>query len=260
MHIDTPIFSLYAPTVLMNFVPAFQKALRIKPCLQEQLMYDLVRGPMVWISLILFFLGTVFQVFRFLALSRKVSPPTDILLLHPEKAPPRKLSLKWMADRFQQLRNTVLAVHPVTMTVSTIFHLGLVFVPLFLLGHNELIELTFGVSLPSVAESTSDALTCGVLACCAFFLFRRIFLRQVRSITSFNDYLVLALATVPFLSGFLAFHQIGPYRTVMIVHMLSGELMLIAIPFSKLTHMIFFFFNRFIVVNEHTLGRGSRAW
>jgi nitrate reductase gamma subunit len=82
----------------------------------------------------------------------------------------------------------------------------------------------------------------------------------VRAITSFYDYLVLALATVPFLSGFLAFHQIFDYRTVMIVHMLSGELMLMAIPFTKLTHMIFFFLNRFLVVNEHTIGRGSRAW
>ena len=223
-------------------------------------MYDLVRGPMVWVSLIAFFLGTIFQVFRLLSLSRKISPLPNVPLPPPEKAISQKPSFKWIARLLQQVQHTVLAVHPVTMTISTIFHLGLVLVPLFLLGHNELINLTLGVSLPSLAESTSDALTCGVLLCCAFFLLRRIFLRQVRSITTLNDYLMLALASVPFLSGFLAFHQIGPYRTTMIVHMLSGELMLIAIPFSKLTHMIFFFFSRFLVLNEYTLGKGSRSW
>jgi nitrate reductase gamma subunit len=215
---------------------------------------------MVWVSLTAFFLGTIFQVFRLLSLSRKLSPWPNVPLPPPEKGISQKPSFKWIDRLLQQVRHTVLAVHPVTMTISTIFHLGLVLVPLFLLGHNELISLALGVSLPSLAESTSDALTCGVLLCCAFFLFRRIFLRQVRSITTLSDFLVLALATVPFLSGFLAFHQIGPYRTTMIVHMLSGELMLIAIPFSKLTHMIFFFFSRFLVVNEHTLGKGSRAW
>ena len=210
-------------------------------------MYDLVRGPMVWVALVAFFLGTIFQVLRFLSLSRRVGPSAGVPLPQPEKKALQKPSVKWIDHFLQQVRLTVLAVHPVTMTISTIFHLCLVLVPLFLLGHNVLINLAFGVSLPSLAESTSDALTCGVLLCCLFFLLRRIFLRQVRSITTLNDYLMLALVTVPFLSGFLAYHQIGPYRTMMIVHMLSGEVMLIVIPFSKLTHMIFFFFTRFAI-------------
>jgi hypothetical protein len=46
----------------------------------------------------------------------------------------------------------------------------------------------------------------------------------------------------------------------MILHMLFGELMLITIPFTKLIHMIFFFLNRFLIVNEHTLGKGSRVY
>jgi nitrate reductase gamma subunit len=161
---------------------------------------------------------------------------------------------------FKRAGNTILAVSPVTIIVSTVFHVLLIFVPLFLLGHNELIELALGISLPSVSEHASDLLSFLVLLCCAFFLYRRIFLARVRAITSFYDYLVLALATVPFLSGFLAYHQIYDYRMMMIIHMLSGELMIMAIPFTKLTHMIFFFLNRFLVVNEHTLGKGSRSW
>jgi len=223
-------------------------------------MFEIVRGPLVWVSLIVFVVGTVFQILRFYSLSRKAGLLPRVPSLQPAKDEKKKFSIGHILDGVKKSGRTVLAAHPIVITVSTIFHLCLVFVPLFLLGHNELFELTFGFSLPSVSEHISDILTFIVLLCCAFFLFRRIFISKVRAITSFYDYLVLALAAVPFLSGFFAFHQLFDYRTVMIVHMFSGELMLMAIPFTKLTHMIFFFLNRFVVINEHTLWKGSRVW
>lgn len=223
-------------------------------------MYQCLRGPFVWASLILFIIGTIFQIFRFYSLSRKAGPSPRVPLLKPVREEKKGFFRGRIAAILKKAGQTVLAVHPIPITVSTVFHLCLVFVPLFVLGHNDLIELTLGFRLPSVSEQFSDLLTLIVLLCCAFFLFRRIFLSRVRAITTFYDYLVLALAAAPFLSGFLAFHQIFDYKTVMTIHMLSGELMLVAIPFTKLTHMIFFFFNRFLVINEHTLGRGSRAW
>ncbi len=224
-------------------------------------MYELVRGPLVWVSLIVFVLGTVFQIFRFYSLSRKVGISPHVPLQPPKKDRPKWYSPVHLVDFFKKAGGTILSVSPVTITISTVFHVLLILIPLFLLGHNELIDLSIGIRLPSIPEHVSDILTMVVLLCCAFFLYRRIFMARVRSITSFYDYLVLALATVPFLSGFLAYHQMtGDYRTMMIIHMLSGELMIMAIPFTKLTHMIFFFLNRFTVVGEHTLGKGSRAW
>jgi nitrate reductase gamma subunit len=224
-------------------------------------MYEIVRGPLVWVSLIVFILGTLFQIFRFFSLSRKVTLSPHVPLQPPKKDRPKWYSPVRLVAFFQKAGSTILAVNPVTITISTIFHLFLVLVPLFLLGHNELVTLTLGAGLPSISEHLSDLLTVIVILCCAFFLYRRLFVARVRSITTFYDYLVLALAVVPFLSGFFAYHQlVMDYRTMMIVHMLSGELMIMAIPFTKLTHMIFFFLNRFWVVGEHTLGKGSRAW
>ncbi len=223
-------------------------------------MYQCARGPLVWASLIIFIIGTIFQVLRFYSLTRKAGLSPHVPLLKPAQDEERKLFPGRILEILKKAGQTVIAVHPVTITVSTIFHLGLVFVPFVVMGHNDLIKLTFGFSLPSVSDHISDILTMVVLLSCAFFLFRRIFLFRVRAITTFYDYLLLALATVPFLSGFFAFHQIFDYRTVMTVHMISGELMLIAIPFTKLSHMIFFCLNRFLVINEHTIGKGRRAW
>jgi nitrate reductase gamma subunit len=48
---------------------------------------------------------------------------------------------------------------------------------------------------------------------------------------------------------------------VILLHMLAGEIMLMAIPFTKLVHMPFFFINRFLLVHENTFGAGgSRIW
>ena len=222
-------------------------------------MYTIVLGPLVWISFSVFVLGSALQVWGFYRLSRKAVQSPHVPSLPPQKKKTTTL-LATITVFLRQAKFTVLAIHPLTIAISTLFHVCLLVVPIFLLGHNELIELAFGVSLPSIPERVSDGLTVIVLICCAYFLGRRILLAHMRAITSLADYLVIGLAIVPFLSGFMAFHQIYDYRTVMIVHMLSGELMLMAIPFTKLTHMIFFFLNRFLIVNEHTIGNGSRVW
>ena len=68
------------------------------------------------------------------------------------------------------------------------------------------------------------------------------------------------IAALPFLTGFLAYHQWFTYKTVITLHALTGELMLIAIPFTKLSHMVFFFFVRGFVASEHSVARGDRVW
>lgn len=167
-------------------------------------------------------------------------------------------------DGFQlwlkRVKLTIFGISPITITVSTVFHICLVITPLFVLGHNDLIDLSWNFSMFSFSETVTDILTILFLICAAFFLLRRIFLPRLRAISSFYDYVVLLLAIMPFLTGFLAYHQLFDYRTIMILHMLFGELMLMAIPFTKLVHMIFFFLNRFFIVNEHTLGKGSRVY
>jgi hypothetical protein len=64
----------------------------------------------------------------------------------------------------------------------------------------------------------------------------------------------------PFLSGFLAHHQLGPYESFMILHIIFGEILLIIIPFSKLGHMILFFFARAFIGFEMGGRRGARSW
>ena len=55
-------------------------------------MYDLIRGPLVWVSFIVFIFGTVYQVRRFYALTRKLAPcrlPTAVGGPPKEEAAPK---------------------------------------------------------------------------------------------------------------------------------------------------------------------------
>ena len=225
-------------------------------------MYDLIRGPLVWVSFIVFIFGTVYQVRRFYALTRKLAPcrlPTAVGGPPKEEAAPKPSwpGLSWR----QRLQLSILGTSPVTITVTSVFHLALVLTPFFVLGHNVLWDLAWGLSLPSLPEALADGLTLLVIAGGIYFLSRRVLLNRVRAITTLYDYVVLLFATTPFITGFLAYHRYFDYDTVILLHMLAGEVMLMAIPFSKLVHMPFFFLNRLVLNHENTFGAGgSRVW
>ena len=141
---------------------------------------------------------------------------------------------------FCSLNGTLWKTDPLVTIVTSVFHVFLIGVPIFLLGHNLLLDQSWGLRLWSLPESMTDVFTLVVLICLAFFLARRLFLARVRAITTLYDYVILLIAVAPFLTGYFAYHQWFHYETVMTIHILAGEVMLITIPFTKLgAHALF---------------------
>jgi nitrate reductase gamma subunit len=72
---------------------------------------------------------------------------------------------------------------------------------------------------------------------------RRVSAQVSRSLSRVQDYLLPLIIVVPFISGFLAMHPAGnPFSsdTTMFVHVMSGNLLFILIPFTKLSHVVLF--------------------
>lgn len=67
---------------------------------------------------------------------------------------------------------------------------------------------------------------------------------EVRASTARTDWLLLVVALAPFLTGFLAKQQVLPYKTMLILHIVSGGLLLMVIPFTRLFQMLWFGFSR----------------
>ena len=221
-------------------------------------MFNFVQGQLVSIAVIVFILGVIYQGIQFFKLTKKkewVFPPLPI-----ENKPEKKTAEQWIIQCLRSLDGTLWKTDHALTIVTSVFHVCLIAAPLFLLGHNILLNQSWGLSLFSLPESFSDVLTLVVLIGGAYFLGRRLFLARVRAISSIYDYIILLIAVAPFLTGFLAYHQWLDYRTVIFLHILSGELMLITIPFTKLGHMLFFFLYRFFIGSEYSFVRGSRTW
>jgi nitrate reductase gamma subunit len=223
--------------------------------------YDFIRGPMVWVAFAVFFGGTLFQIFKFLSFTKqqtisKLTPGPGRFI--PKRADNPKGTNK--KDWALWLKLSIAGVNPFMTIVSTTFHVLLIVMPIFVLGHNILLDNAFGISFFSLSESVSDSLTLIVIICAAIFLYRRLFLGRVKAITTWEDYLFLFLAAAPFLTGYLAYHQVLNYKLIISLHILSGEIMLMAVPFTKFVHMIYLVIFRFTVVSEYSLGKGDRTW
>jgi nitrate reductase gamma subunit len=219
-------------------------------------MVDFIRGQLISIAFVIFILGLIFQLFQFFKLTKKkewVYPPSQI-------TSEKKTAGQWVPFCLASLNGTLWKTDPLMMMMTSVFHVFLISVPIFLLGHNIVLDQSWGLSLWSLPESITDILTVVVLICAAFFLARRLFLARVRAITTAYDYVILLIAAAPFLTGYFAYHQWFNYDTVMTLHILAGEVMLITIPFTKLGHMLFFFLCRFLIGSEYSFAKGARAW
>jgi nitrate reductase gamma subunit len=223
-------------------------------------MYEFIRGPFIWISFLIFILGLIYQVFRFFSLTQRKELIFADLPFSPDKPPKKTFSQKAAEWLLLLKKRTIWGVHPWMTLITSILHVSLFLIPLTLLGHNILLREAWGISLWSFSESASDVLTLIPLILGAFFLLRRIFVRQVRAITTAYDYLVLLITIAPFVTGYFAYRQWLDYNTMIFLHILSGEIMFITIPFTKLGHMLFFFLYRFFIGTEYSFGRGTRQW
>ena len=95
-------------------------------------MYDFIRGPMVWISLLVFVLGSIYQIIRFIQMSRQTQLQHNNPAIVEKPNPYEKTSRGIILYTIAKLRQTILGASPVTVVVTTIFHFCLIITPIFL--------------------------------------------------------------------------------------------------------------------------------
>ena len=82
----------------------------------------------------------------------------------------------------------------------------------------------------------------------------------MRYVTSFSDYGILAIVAAPFVTGLIAYYQWFGVELFSILHILAGEIMLVAIPFTRLSHMLFAPLTRAYMGSEFGGVRDARDW
>jgi len=146
---------------------------------------------------------------------------------------------------------------PVMATAFFGFHIGAVCIPLFLAGHTVFLKEKLGFSLPFMGSCAADIISWVAIVSLGFMVLRRLVLPEVRIMTDKKDWGVLFLSFAPFITGLLARYQIGDYGFWLNMHILSGELVLLAIPFTKLSHVFLFFASRAQLGMDFGIKRGG---
>jgi nitrate reductase gamma subunit len=214
-------------------------------------MYDFVSGPLVWIAFIVFVGGMIYQFVTMLQLARrdKVYPYMSL-----------KYGLRSLAHWIAPFASRNMRIRYETTIVTFVFHISLILVPIFLTAHVMMFSFAWGPKWSTLNARNADLLTIFVILAVLFFLVRRWMLPEVRFVTSASDYVLLLVVAAPFITGFIAKAQWLDYETMVVIHMISGAVMLMAIPFTRLSHMLFFPFTRAYMGSEFGAVRHARDW
>jgi nitrate reductase gamma subunit len=134
-----------------------------------------------------------------------------------------------------------LAENRVFTIASITFHAGVVLAPLFLMSHVLLIDKAIGITWPTLPNLLADILTVLAFLGMTVVFVVRVGTGEGRALSRVSDYSILIVTALPFLSGFLVMHpglNPFPFQATMLVHVLSGSLVLGILPFTKLIHVV----------------------
>jgi nitrate reductase gamma subunit len=217
-------------------------------------MYEFVTGPLAWLAFAVFFVGNIVRLVLYVrGLDWKLDRVTySVNTSYGVRGAVRSILFWLMPFGTHSWRD-----NPGFTLLVFVMHVGLILTPLFLLGHNIFLQERWGFSLWSMPGALSDAMTIAVIASAALLAMRRIALPEVRIITNAYDYLMLAIAAAPFVTGLIARYAFVQSEPWLIVHVLCGELFLIAIPLTKLSHFVLFFATRAQLGMDYGIKRGG---
>jgi nitrate reductase gamma subunit len=216
-------------------------------------LYTFVTGPLAWVAFGIFVIGAIYRLISMYALARAKDQSSlaymswyyglrSILVwLVPFK------SMGWKSD-------------PLATVTTFVFHVGFLLVAVFLGAHAVLWDTNFGISIPSLPTYIGDIVSFVVIITCAIFAYRRLALPQVKSVTRCKDWFALILVVLPFITGVLAYHQVGPVLLMTTLHVLFAELLIALIPFTRLSHAVFVLFTRAYMGSEFGGVRNAHDW
>ena len=216
-------------------------------------IYNFVSGPLAWLSFILFFGGCLYRLVRLFMLVKEKEPFIFTYMSW-------KYSLRSIFHWIIPFGTVNWRRHPVLTVVTFVFHIGLVIAPIFLLSHIILLDEALNISWWALPDAWADVLTVVVIIGCVFFLVRRLTQPEVKFVTSASDFVILAVVAAPFITGFIAYHQWIDYPVMMVLHVVAGEVLLVAMPFTRLSHMLLSPFTRAYMGSEFGKVRHARDW
>lgn len=190
-----------------------------------------VRGTGLNIAVGIFLLGVLWRLIEIYGLGRKkdLSAPRHAAgasgwhTVFRRSMPPKGMGL--------------VKKSPVSYIGGATFHIGLAIVVFLFAPHIKLIQSLTGLSWPALPSQFIDLVAVVTIAAMVVVLVDRINKPVKRFLSTFEDWFTWLVTFLPVLTGWLAVrHLLLPYTTMLALHILMVEILLIVLPFTKLFH------------------------
>lgn len=196
-----------------------------------------VRGSGFQLATVILVAGVIIRVLEILFLGRKVN-------LAEAKGSAMAGGLRTVISRSIP-RPETFKRSSFTIVTGFIFHIGLFITILFFTPHILLLKDVTGLTWPALPSTVVDAVAVISILSLLAILVHRFNNRVLKLLTNTEDLLVWFVTIAPLLTGYLAFHRIGMTGPMLLgVHILSVEILMVVLPFTKLTHSFTLFMAR----------------
>jgi nitrate reductase gamma subunit len=202
-------------------------------------LYEFARGPALHWSLVIFFVGAVWRLVAMrLLLARR-----------PDFTKPRPTASRWGGVRTVFTRmwphREFFDATSFQLLMGYVFHIGLAITVFGSLPHIFVIKDLIGVSWRGLPTEVV-VLVAGITTFASVVLLgRRLINPVLRAISDWDDYLSSLIVLAVLVTGLMLYTRLGP-PTMLGIHVLTFDLLLIWFPFGKLMHAFFFIPARYI--------------
>ena len=200
------------------------------------------RGLGLKVALGIFFLGVTWRIvsFALLRIRREYSAPRESMSKYLIGGLIAVGSRSWPHREF-------IARTGAGEALGYSYHIGLFAVVLLFTPHILFLESLVGMSWPGLPSSAITIVSVITLTLFLAVLFRRVTNRVMRLLSNFDDYFSWFITMLVMVTGLAATAHIGgPYETLLALHILSVDVLLIWFPFGKLMHAFYIFPSRAI--------------
>jgi nitrate reductase gamma subunit len=215
---------------------------------------EIARGPLFYASLLIFVGGMIYRLVRILMLgwSRDRIPAKGSKVGGVVRTYLKGILawpfIPWVRRTFSK--------NPVIYLAGGLFHLALFTILILGTAHMLVWKSLLGFGWPTLPLPIVDWMAAVGIVAMVGLLIHRLVNPVMKLITGPAEWTNWTLVFLPMVTGYIMTHHLFfPYEVLFSVHMLSVDLLLIWIPFSRIAHFVFYFFSRTI----HGTEFGKRA-
>jgi nitrate reductase gamma subunit len=205
---------------------------------------EFARGPLFQFALIVFIVGMTYRFLRiiFLGWKKDYAPAKGSAAAGVVKTYAKALIiLPFLPPKFPGTRH-----RPLTYIAGGMFHLGLLIVVFFGAAHVEAWRSIVGFGWPSLPTPIVDGFAAMALIGMVILVSYRMVSPVGKMLTGVGDWLNWIVVFIPLLTGWAAFHHLFGvnYTKLFTLHMVTVDILLIWIPFSRISHFMTYFITR----------------